>query len=391
MIRNRSLLGVSLVVLAGFMGLGMVIPVRVLYAEQQGASHGIISAMATGYLVSSFIFQYPVGWLADKWGRKRIMVFGLAVQATITALYLFIVDPTTFVVLRILEGVAGATLLAPARALIADMIPPEKQGEAYGIFGAFFNAGFTLGPGIGSLLASMSYNAAFIGAVIARLLAIVLVLLLVKDAFRSRDATREKPPRLALRDLFAFPLIGVYLLVLGDFLYVGFDQTIFPLWMHDHLGADVGMIGLVYVAFSVPPMLLSPFAGRLADRVRRSRLILVFGLAQVPIYVVYGFLNEAWPLLVLSVFHGTLFAFVQPAVDAHLAASSRADARARIQGVYSSMGLIGAFIGANALTPIYEANFRLPLFVLGIAFAVTILVGGTLVRISESRKLASAA
>jgi hypothetical protein len=127
--------------------------------------------------------------------------------------------------------------------------------------------------------------------------------------------------------------------------------------------------------------------GRLADRVRRSWLMLIFGAAQVPLYFVYGILETAWPVAALGLLHGAIYALMQPAIDAHVAASSAEDVRARVQGVYSSIGLAGAFVGANGLTWLYEVDYRLPLFGLGIGFGVCVLVGGLLVRASESRRM----
>src|SRR5215467_12985970 len=123
MLRNRVLLAVSLAVGTAYVGIGMVGPVRVLYAERQGASLEIISAMASAYLVANFIAQYPSGWLSDRWGRKRLMVGGLLVQGVLSASYLVISDPLIFIVLRAAEGLAAAAVLPSARALIADAIP----------------------------------------------------------------------------------------------------------------------------------------------------------------------------------------------------------------------------------------------------------------------------
>src|SRR5437588_12250813 len=118
MLRNRTLLAVSLAVCASYTGIGMVVPVRVLYAESRGASLAVIGAMASSYLISNFLFQYPAGWLADRWGRKPLMIVGLLAQAGLTVVYLFIFDPLIFVGLRFLEGIAAAALVPSARALI---------------------------------------------------------------------------------------------------------------------------------------------------------------------------------------------------------------------------------------------------------------------------------
>jgi MFS family permease len=160
-----------------------------------------------------------------------------------------------------------------------------------------------------------------------------------------------------------------------------------PLWLHDHLGASVAIIGLTYVAWAIPGVVVAPFGGRIADRSRRSGLILIFGLAQVPLYVVYGLATSAWIIVGFCAVHAVLYACIQPAVDAHVAVASPVAARARVQGLYSTVGLAGAFAGANLLTPLYALDFRLPLFALGAGYGLCILAGGLLIRRAERRGL----
>ncbi len=315
MLRNRTLLSVSLAVCAAYIGIGMVVPVRVLYAQSQGASLAIIGAMASAYLISNFLFQYPSGWLADRWGRKPMMILSLIAQAALSLIYLFISDPVFFVVLRFVEGIFAAAFLPSARALITDSIPAKRRGEAFGIFGAFFNAGFLFGPALGGLLAGTGYDSAFIGAALFRLAALALVIIMIKPGMQQKQSQQEEKIPLKMRELFALPLSGSYLLAFGDFLYVGFDVTLVPLWMHYHLGASIEWIGATYMFWSIPGVILAPIAGRIADRRRRSTMILIFGLAQVPLYIIYGLSNWFWLVASLYIVHGTVYAFVQPAVD----------------------------------------------------------------------------
>ena len=399
MLRNRMLLAISLAVGASFVGGGMVGPVRVLYAQSRGASLVIIGAMASAYLIANFAFQYPCGWLADRWGRKQVMLIGLFIQTVLSVVYLLIADPIMFVILRFVEGTTGAAVLPAARALIVDNVPLEKQGEAYGIFNAFFSAGFLLGPGIGGLLATTGYASTFIGAALFRLLAMAIVFFLIPTLHKEQptrsdgnavgeksdeDEPRKKTNAPSFRLLFTLPLVGAYILAFGDYLYLGFDQTLMPIWMHDHLGASVVVIGLAYMAWSVPNIILAPFGGRAADRMRRSLLIYTFGLLQVPIYILYGLVSMAIFVVILFGIHGIFYAFIQPAVDAHVAASSgNSNFRARVQGMYSTVGLIGAFFGANFFSFLYGISFRLPLFAMGSLFGLCVLVGGSMIRISE--------
>jgi MFS family permease len=382
-------MAVSIAVCAAYTGIGLVGPVRVLYAQSRGASLAIISAMASAYLIGNFAAQYPSGWLADRFGRRRLLLSGLLVQALLSLVYLPITDPGLFVALRVVEGLAAAAVLPSARALIADTVPNEQRGEAYGLFSAFFNAGFLLGPALGGLLAATGYASAFIGAVACRLLAVGIVLALVPEtAPRPTNGAHRDPGRaIGWRELVTLPLVGAYVLAFGDYLFLGFDEVLLPLWMHDHLGASVTVIGLAYVTWAGPSIVLSPVGGRVADRRRRSTMILLFGLAQVPFYVVYGLANAAWLIVALFGLHAVVYAFIGPAVDAHVAAASPVDARARVQSAYSAAGLIGAFAGANILTPLYAVNFRLPLFALGIVYGGCVLAGGLMIRTAEARRL----
>jgi MFS family permease len=385
MLRNRTLLAVSLAVAAAYTGIGMVGPVRVLYAQSQGASLEVIGAMASAFLIANFVAQYPTGWLADRWGRRRVMLIGLCLQAALSLMYLPIRDPILFVVLRAVEGLAAASVLPSARALIADATPLEQRGRAYGLFGAFFNFGFLLGPAAGGLLATTGYASAFIGAWLCRLVGAGVVLALVPRDSGHHETARARRSSVPRRALFRLPLIGAYFLSFGDYLYLGFDLALMPLWLHDHLGATVAVIGIAYMTWAVPNVVLTPIAGRIADQARRSRLILVFGLAQVPIYVVYGLATSAWLVVGLFAVHGMVYSFVQPAVDTHVAAASPPEARARVQGLYSTFGLLGAFVGANALPPLYALDFRLPLFALGAGYGACVLVAGLLIRRAEAR------
>ena len=313
-------------------------------------------------------------------------MLSLFIQAVLSAVYLLINDPLMFVTLRFAEGAAAAAFLPSARALITDDIPSERRGEAFGIFSAFFNTGFLLGPAFGGLLAATGYASAFIGAVLFRLVAIVLIMTMIHEKTRSKQETREKGQPVSVQALFKLPLVGAYILAFGDYLFVGFDLSLTALWLHDHLGATIVVIGIAYVVFSIPSIITSPFGGRIADRRRRSTLILLFGLSQVPLYIIYGLANSVLLVIALFAVHGVVYSLAQPAVDAHVASSSIAGARARIQGLYSAFGLAGGFAGASGSSLLYGLNFRLPLPAIGVVFGICVLVGGIMIRMSEARR-----
>jgi MFS family permease len=383
--RNRTLLAVSGSVGMSMLGIGMVVPVRVLYAQSHGASLAVIGAMASAFLLSSFIFQYPVGWLADMWGKRLVMNIGLIGLAVLTLFWLTVTDPILFVALRFVEGIFASGVTSSARALLTDEIPDEQRGQAFGIYGACMNAGFLLGPALGGVLASTGYTPTFIGSAVFRLLAFALVLAFVPRGRQMHPDVRARAAAVSRRALWTLPLVGAYILFLGDNFYFGFDLTLAPLWLKHHVGASIAFIGLSYAVWALPNVLLTPYGGRIADRMRRSTLILTFGILQIPCYIAFAFVSSVAVALAVFALHGAIYAMMQPSVDANLAAFSPPNARGRAQGLYSAIGMVGAFAAANTLSALYGVNFRLPLFVMAAAFSVCVLVGGIMVRVAEGR------
>lgn len=148
----------------------------------------------------------------------------------------------------------------------------------------------------------------------------------------------------------------------------------------------MAMIGLIYVVWAVPNTLLGAIGGRVADRVSRKWLILLFGLGQVPLYIGYGLANNTIQVLVLFIIHGILYAFIIPAMDSHIAANSPDTLRARVQGLYTTTGFIGAFVGSTGFTPLYHINFRLPAFAMGAGYGLCILIGSALIFLAAYRQ-----
>ena len=137
----------------------------------------LISINAGTGLFSSFL----AGTLADKIGRKAVMVFSLALNGIA---YLFLMRAETypqFVTLMIFIGLSNPLYQVGADAMLADMIPSEKRTDAFAINRIANNAAFALGPAVGGFLASSSYNLAFYGAAAGFLAYSLLMLFFARE------------------------------------------------------------------------------------------------------------------------------------------------------------------------------------------------------------------
>jgi MFS transporter, DHA2 family, multidrug resistance protein len=112
------------------------------------ASREQITWVLTSYIIMAAIFTPLSGWLADRFGRKRIMMISLLGFTGASMLCGLAVNLDQLIAFRMLQGMLGAALLPMSQAILLDINPPEKHGPAMALWGM----GAILGPIIGPLL-----------------------------------------------------------------------------------------------------------------------------------------------------------------------------------------------------------------------------------------------
>lgn len=142
------------------MSLGLIIPVlpnlvkSFVGGDTARASHWV-GLFGTSWALMQFVFSPLLGMVSDRFGRRPVIlisVFGLGLDYVLMA-----VAPSLgwLWLGRVISGITAASF-ATAGAYIADVTPPEKRAESFGIIGSAFGAGFVLGPAIGGLLGHLS-------------------------------------------------------------------------------------------------------------------------------------------------------------------------------------------------------------------------------------------
>ena len=147
------------------LGFGIIIPVLPgLVTEFEGGS-AVGGAHSFGWLVGSFaLMQFiaaPVlGALSDRFGRRRVILIALAGSAIDYVVMGLAPTLGWLFVARIIVGLT-ASALATCNAYIADVTPPEKRTQGFGLVGAAFGIGFVLGPVLGGFLGSINLRLPF--------------------------------------------------------------------------------------------------------------------------------------------------------------------------------------------------------------------------------------
>jgi len=373
-------------------GVGAIIPIRTIYARDHGANMAEISFIGSAFLLGQFVMQLPGGWASDKFGRRPVLVSGIAISGVILFLFLLNDNPWYFIGLRFVEGISSGVIGPAANAYVIDSVPAKDRGVAFGWLGSAFSAGFMMGPAIGGVMVDMlGYEAPFIfGGVTSLLVALFLARKMsgrtkpenaagpvqsVEEAAVDEEARikRQVPSKLfipALIGALAFTVAAGF----GDGLFI----SIWTIWLDD-LNASTSFIGFTFVTFSLPLMLLMPMTGKLADKYSLTPLIVAPAVLISFAYLAYGFATNIWFIALWGLLEGTLVAVMVPAVSAYVANLSPENARGRLQGLISTVRTISGFGSSILVALLYDIDMAYPFFMLAGVQLVISVAGGFLV------------
>ena len=392
-----------------WVGFGALLPVLPIYFTSHGVDLATLGLVIAAWPAARLIGEPAFGWLADRTPRVPLMVAGLLLAGIFTMLPLALTGPAAFILLRAATGLSTAIYDPAARGFLTDATPPERRGEAFGLYGAAQMGGLLLGPAIGALGADRFGGIGFVfvfGGLAAILAAIPIALRSHETGARTRAALppdgTEFPPdspstvrraaaamalehddaagggrgpmRLLNRGLIAALVINV-----GGNFAAGTYEVIWSLFLQ-RLGAGLGLIGLTFAMFGLPILLLSPMAGRLVDRRGSFAFIVAGSILPAITGLLYTRLvdpNLAIPLILVE---ATGFALLNPALYAVVAANSPAGRSSTAQGLFGAAGTVGFIVASLVAGVLAGIDILYPLYVFSavmtVSLAAGLLIGG---------------
>ena len=374
-------------------GVGAIVPIRTIYARDHGANMAEIGLIGSAFLLGQFVMQLPGGWASDKFGRRPVVVSGIAISGIILFLFLLNDNPWYFIGLRFVEGISSGVIGPAANAYVIDSVPVKDRGVAFGWLGSAFSAGFMMGPAIGGVMVDiLGYEAPFIfGGVTSLLVALFLARKMsgrtkpgnaIESVQSAEEVAVEEEARIKRQvpsKLFVPALIGALVFTIAAGFGDGLFISIWSIWLDD-LDASTSFIGFTFVTFSLPLMLLMPTTGKLADKYSLTPLIVVPAVLISFAYLAYGFATDIWFIALWGLFEGSLVAVMVPAMSAYVANLSPENARGRLQGLISTVRTISGFGSSILVAYLYDkTHMGYPFFMLAGLQLVISLVGGFLV------------
>lgn len=141
-----------------------------------------IDWIVTAYLLAVGLAQPATGWLADRYGRKRMFIISLVLFATGSLLAALAPNLEVLVAFRVVQGLGGGALMPVGMAMIYELFPPDRRGMALGVWGVAAMAGPAFGPVIGGwLVTTVSWHWLFLINVPIGAIGVVAAMRLLRD------------------------------------------------------------------------------------------------------------------------------------------------------------------------------------------------------------------
>lgn len=350
--------------------LTLLLPFLPLYVEQLGvsSSSAIVqwSGIAFGATFLGTAVTSPLwGHLADKYGRKPMLVraaIGMAVMMSLIGTAHSVIE---LVLLRLVAGLVGGYASA-ATVMIGTQVPREKSGWALGVLSIGALSGALIGPLVGGFLPGLIgiRGSFFAGGAVIAVAAIATILFVREDFDPALDfkthAFSGSAPASVDRGLLLTLLVTAMMVLLANMsiepiitVYIG--ELGVP---RDRLAR---VAGLVMAISAFGSMLTAARIGALADRIGSNKVIVGSLLATAAMMLPQAFVTQWWQLAVLRGLMGVTMAGLLPAVTKRLRHVVDESKAGKALGYLQSAqfagqvigpligGLIGAWVGLHAV------------------------------------------
>lgn len=355
--RDFSVIVLALIVVS--LGFGLLSPLLPSFGERLGMTE---SELGAAYSLFPFAFVFalpPAGLMADKVGRKRMIMSGVLLFGVTTFAMVLITEPYQFALLRALEGVGAAMVTPAAFALTLDVVPEGKRGVAMGAEGTAQLLGGLAGPALGGTIAGEIdfyvpfYLAAFLSVACAFIVSFIhepkmhratderISIMTMFGAWVRNAAQNSALLPLTIRGFVMGIVQGLWALGLIYFWQYELDMSLTEVGLALSLGMAVMAVGTI------------PF-GMMSDKYGRKPFIITGGVLMAGGLAAMAFVTDIWQVYALVAFSEFGAAMSNPSVGAMLGDAMNPKERGRVMGAYQTVQGIGNIVGFSALGLMYE-------------------------------------
>ncbi|MFH1750852.1 MAG: MFS transporter [Candidatus Micrarchaeota archaeon] len=344
LIGNASIRSILFTQMLTAVGFGIILPIVPFYSEEFGASAFQIGLLTAVFALLNLLLAPFVGRLADRIGRKKVLLAGTIGFAVAYLIFAFAQNLETLFIARGVEAIAAAGIFPACTSLISDLTNEQQRGKAMALIGMTFSMGFILGPAIGGLAASISIQFAFLLAAslsVLNFLSVNFQITEPKEKPESRDIVGKE---ISLLSHLSSPLILIFASSMTVSFIIGGLQAVLALYSQAKLGFGEAEIGIVFTFIGILIMIFQFISGSLMGRFGEVNLIKLGLFLSALGYTLLVFFDSWLTLLVPLSIMVMGNAFVFPSV-ASLVSKRSSGKRGAVMGLVASFQSFGQFIG----------------------------------------------
>jgi len=334
-------------------GQGVVGPVLPLYARDFGVSATVVGLTLTVFALARLILNVPAGMIADRFGRRILLIGGPILTSIGMFGSGFSSDIWSLLIWRFVAGGGSAFYMSGALIYLIDIAPADRRARYVATNQWALSVGVALGPGIGGLVAERWGLAApfHLVGVIGLVAAVYAIFRLPETRNSMAAASGSKSPiREAAVIIRSAPFIAIAFVTGTIFMTrAGTRATLAPLHADETLGWGPGEIGLVFTVTGVMTLFTLWPATWATENIGRASVILFSGIAAA--LGTFAIASSSTPLwfvmgnVILTLGTGT----AGPAPAAFVADLFPEQLRGLGIGLYRSAGDVGFVLGPPTL------------------------------------------
>lgn len=350
--KNRNSFFIGLLSFFGGISQDIFVPVLPLYLANVlgfdkafiGITEGIVTASAS-------IFKVVAGYITDKFGRRKPVVFaGYFFSMVARPLLAILTSMYGVLGLRFLDGIGKGVKDSPKDALIADSAKSETRGKEFGIVRALDTLGSVAGPLLLFALLyllknnSLKYHYIFLITAVPLVVTLTILSFLVKETGKGRDITKEMK-KLALPKSF-YLFLGITVVF-----SIGNSSDAFLILRAQNVGVTLLAIPLVYAVFNFVYASASIPLGSLSDKIGRKWVIMMGWIFFSLSYIGFAFVKSTLGVWLLFAFYGIYYATTEGVAKALVADMTDGENRGRAYGIYNTV------VGISTLPASFIAGY----------------------------------
>lgn len=344
----------KVLVLASFIdmvGGALLFPFFALYiTERFGVGMTQVGFLFTLFSAGSIISGMVGGALADKYGRRVMILIGLAISG-VGSIFMGLVDNlNVFYILAAILGLIG-DIGGPARqAMVVDLLPDEKQAEGFGIMRVAMNLAVTAGPILGGFLATQSYMLLFIADAVSSLITAVIVFIVIPET--KPEKPEDKPEESVLKTIAGYKEVfkdSVYMLFLSVsaimvIVYMQMNSTL-SVFLRDVHGFPLQSFGLLLSMNALMVVVFQFWIAKKISKYAPMKVIAIGALFYVVGFGMYGFVSAVYLFFIAMIIITIGEMIVTPIQQTVVAKFAPEEKRGRYMAVFGFHWAIPSLFG----------------------------------------------